>query len=62
MIWAMAAYELYKVTGDQTWKEAIYPVIRKSLEDDRATVFDPETGLVRGESSYLDWRQQEYPL
>ena len=62
MIWAMAAYELYKVSGDQAWKEAIYPVIRKSLEDDRAAVYDPETGLIRGESSYLDWRQQEYPL
>lgn len=62
MIWVMAAYELYKVTGDNAWKETIYPVIKRSLENDRATVFDPETGLVRGESSYLDWRKQEYPL
>lgn len=62
MIWVMAAYELYKVTGDEAWKESIYPVIKRSLKDDRATVFDKETGLVRGESSYLDWRQQEYPL
>lgn len=62
LIWVAAAYELYKVSGDQSWKETIYPIIKKSLEDDRATVFDSETGLVRGESSYLDWRQQEYPL
>lgn len=62
LIWVMAAYELYKVTGEEAWKEEIYPIIRESLEDDLATVFDEETGLVRGESSYLDWRQQEYPL
>ena len=62
MIWTVAAYELYKFTGDENWKAAIYPVIKRSLEDDRATVFDDGTGLVRGESSYLDWRQQEYPL
>ena len=62
LIWVAAAYELYKVSGDESWKQAIYPIIKRSLEDDRATVFDSETGLVRGESSYLDWRQQEYPL
>lgn len=62
LIWVMAAYELYKASGDESWKAAIYPVIKRSLEDDRATVFDAETGLVRGESSYLDWRKQEYPL
>lgn len=62
LIWVMAAFELYKVTGDESWKKTIYPIIKRSLETDRATVFDSETGLVRGESTYLDWRQQEYPL
>lgn len=62
LIWVMAAYELYKVTGDESWKATVYPVIKRSLEDDRATVFDARTGLVKGESSYLDWRKQEYPL
>lgn len=61
MIWAVAAYEIYLVTGSQSWLETIYPVIRNSVEDDLKTVFDPETGLVRGESSFLDWREQEYP-
>ena len=62
LIWVKAAYELYKVTGDAKWKETIYPIIKRSLEDDLATVFDAQTGLVHGESSYLDWRKQEYPL
>ncbi len=62
MIWVMAAYELYKATGDESWKKAIYPIIKRSLENDRLTVYDTATGLMRGESSFLDWRKQEYPL
>ena len=61
MIWAVAAYELYKVTGDRQWLEYIYPVIRNSFEDDFATVYDPATGLVKGETSFIDWREQSYP-
>ncbi len=61
MIWAVAAYEIYKVTGDEAWLDAIYPVIRNSAEDDLHVVYDPVTQLARGESSYLDWREQEYP-
>lgn len=61
MIWTVAAYEIYKVIGDSNWLETIYPIIRNSVEDDLKTVFDAETGLVKGESSFLDWREQEYP-
>ena len=60
-IWAVAAYELYKTTGDEQWLRRIYPVIRKSLETDWKTLYDPETGLVRGETSFIDWREQSYP-
>ena len=31
------------------------------LEDDYQTIYDPETGLVRGETSFIDWREQSYP-
>lgn len=62
IIWAVAAWEIYKVTGDENWLETIYPLIKQSVEDDILTAYDPETGLVKGESSYLDWREQEYPL
>ena len=61
MIWAVAAYEIYLVTGDRKWLETIYPIIKRSVEDDLKTVYDEKTGLVRGESSFLDWREQEYP-
>lgn len=60
-IWVGAAWELYKVTGDMNWLETVYPVAKKSLEVDIRTVFDEETGLVKGESSFIDWREQSYP-
>jgi hypothetical protein len=61
MIWAVAAWEIYKTTGDHKWLEKIYPIIKNSLDDDYKTIFDSTTGLYRGESSFLDWREQTYP-
>lgn len=60
MIWALAAYELYKVTGDRKWLEYIYPIIRQSVEDDALTLAS-DNGLVKGETSFIDWREQSYP-
>ncbi|MGB3801476.1 MAG: hypothetical protein WA952_16785 [Lewinella sp.] len=59
--WVLAAWEVYQVTGERDWLEEIYPIIRATLDDDRKTLIDPETGLYRGESSFLDWREQTYP-
>ncbi len=61
VIWAVAAWEIYKVTGDAAWLKKVYPIIQKSLADDAQNVYDPTTGLARGESSFLDWREQTYP-
>ncbi|MBD2770420.1 glycogen debranching protein [Hymenobacter sp. BT664] len=61
VIWATAAWEIYQVTGDEAWLRKVYPIIRKSIIDDRQNAYDPVTGLVRGESSFLDWREQTYP-
>ncbi len=60
MIWAIAAHEVYKATGDRKWLEYIYPVIKNSLEDDTQVVAG-DNGLVHGETSFIDWRQQSYP-
>lgn len=62
MIWAVAAWELYKVTGDKNWLLYAFDVIRNSIEDDMKNAYNPVTGLVKGESSFLDWREQTYPL
>ncbi|MNS19808.1 Bacterial alpha-L-rhamnosidase [compost metagenome] len=61
MIWAVAAWEIYKTTGDKNWLSKAYSIIKNSIEDDWKNAYDPKTGLVKGESSFLDWREQEYP-
>ncbi len=61
MIWAMAAWQIYLATGDQDWLKNSYAIIKRSVEDDRHNAFDKLTGLVKGESSFLDWREQTYP-
>lgn len=60
-IWGVAAFEVYKTTGDKDWLRKIYPVMKNSLEDDYKTIYDKETGLVHGETSFIDWREQSYP-
>lgn len=59
-IWALAAFEIYKVTGEKSWLDYIYPIIKKSLADDSLTVAT-DCGLVKGETSFIDWREQSYP-
>lgn len=61
MIWATAAWEIYKATGDKDWLQQAYIIIKNSVDDDMLNVYDAATGLVKGESSFLDWREQTYP-
>lgn len=60
MIWVVAAYEIYKATGDRQWLEQVYPVALRSIRKDMATVMSPR-GLIKGETSFIDWREQSYP-
>jgi hypothetical protein len=59
--WAMAAWELYLYTGEKEWLTTAYEVITNSLEDDARVLNAANTDLLRGESSFLDWREQSYP-
>lgn len=73
MIWAVAAYELYLVNGDRNWLEYAYPIIKRSMDDDLLVAYTnsgdnsvqpcilPMPGLARGETSFIDWREQSYP-
>jgi hypothetical protein len=61
MIWATAAWEVYKATGDKDWLQLTFEIIRNSINDDLKNAYDNKTGLVKGESSFLDWREQTYP-
>lgn len=60
MVWVLAAWEIYKVTGDRQWLEKVYPIAVRSLEKDSKTIMS-EDGLVKGETSFIDWREQSYP-
>jgi hypothetical protein len=61
IIWALAAWELYKTTGNDEWLKQAYEIVKNSIEDDLKNVYDPLTAMVKGESSFLDWREQTYP-
>lgn len=60
MIWTVAAWEIYKVTGDRQWLETVYPVVVNSLLKDAAVIIS-DRGLIKGETSFIDWREQSYP-
>ena len=61
MTWALAAWEVYLTTGDRDWLRRAYDVIQRSARADLHAVYDSTTGLGRGESSFMDWREQSYP-
>lgn len=61
LVWSLAAWEIYLSTGDRGWLETAYQLISQSVETDWKTAVEPSTGLLRGESSFLDWREQSYP-
>lgn len=60
MVWTLAAWEIYKVTGGRKWIETVYPIVARSLAKDEKTVMS-DRGLVKGETSFIDWREQSYP-
>lgn len=58
VVWFLAARHLLDdpVFADETWR-----ALTDTLAQDRAYAFDPQVGLYRGETSFLDWREQSYP-
>jgi len=61
MTWSLAAWGGDLTTGDKAWLQEAYGLLRTSAEHDLKTIQDPLTGLMKGESSFLDWRKQSYP-
>ena len=61
MVWTLAAWEIYQVTGDRAWLQQSYYIIQKSTSHDEPSVLAAANGLVHGESSFMDWREQTYP-
>lgn len=60
VVWALAAWEVYLVSGDEDWLREAYQVVRNSALDDQLNVV-ADNGLMKGETSFMDWRKQSYP-
>lgn len=58
VVWFLGARHLLddKAFADDTWH-----ALKDTLAQDRRYVFDASLGLYRGETSFLDWREQTYP-
>ncbi|MDQ3395279.1 MAG: glycogen debranching protein [Bacteroidota bacterium] len=61
VVWGIAAWEIFLVTGDKEWLKEAYEILKNSIEDDLVNAYNPASGLYKGESSFLDWREQSYP-
>ena len=62
IVWAMAAYRLSQLKSDDEYSRFVYDTAARALNYDLNVTFDPQTGLYRGETSFLDWREQTYPM
>ncbi len=60
VVWGLAAWEVYCLTGDADWLIRSCRVLEKTCMRDEQ-VIAVTGGLMRGESSVLDWREQSYP-
>ena len=58
IVWFLAAQHLL---DDKAFAADVYRALNDTLVQDRQYAFDPDFGLYRGETSFLDWRQQTYP-
>lgn len=58
VVWFLAARHLL---DDRAFAAQVWQALLGTLAQDRAMVFDAQIGLYRGETSFLDWREQTYP-
>jgi hypothetical protein len=58
VVWFLGARHLLQ---DHAFADTVYQALSDTLVQDRRYVFDPRIGLYRGETSFLDWREQSYP-
>ncbi|MBS0380850.1 MAG: Six-hairpin glycosidase-like protein [Proteobacteria bacterium] len=58
VVWFLAARHLL---GDQALADKVWQALNDTLTQDREYAFDARMGLYRGETSFLDWREQSYP-
>lgn len=65
VVWLLAASGLTaldaELNPDPSWQAQWYRIAKNTLLQDRQYIFDSHIGLYRGETSFLDWREQSYP-
>lgn len=57
-VWFLGAEHLL---DDKAFADDVYRALNDTLSQDRQYAFDSDFGLYRGETSFLDWREQTYP-
>jgi hypothetical protein len=58
VVWFLGARHLL---DDKAFASDVYKALGDTLAQDRQYAFDARLGLYRGETSFLDWREQTYP-
>ena len=58
VVWFLGARHLL---GDKVFADKVWQALNDTLAQDREYAFDARLGLYRGETSFLDWREQSYP-
>ncbi|MBB5358898.1 hypothetical protein HDE76_002114 [Rhodanobacter sp. ANJX3] len=58
VVWFLGARHLL---DERAFAAQVYPALRNTLAQNRTYAFDARFGLYRGETSFLDWREQSYP-
>ncbi|HVJ38380.1 MAG TPA: Six-hairpin glycosidase-like protein [Stenotrophomonas sp.] len=58
VVWFLGARGLL---DDAAFADEVWQALQGTLAQDRQYVFDAGVGLYRGETSFLDWREQTYP-
>jgi hypothetical protein len=58
VVWFLGAQHLL---GDQAFAAQVRQALDDTLAQDRQYAFDAQFGLYRGETSFMDWREQSYP-
>lgn len=65
VVWSFGARTLLKqLQGEErdNFARKAYEALKNTIEQDRQVIFDPQDELYRGEQSFLDWREQSYPI
>ncbi|TAN08265.1 MAG: Six-hairpin glycosidase-like protein [Rhodanobacteraceae bacterium] len=58
VVWFLGARHLQ---GDATFTDKVWQALTATLRQDRTYAYVARFGLYRGETSFLDWREQTYP-